>query len=151
MSEVQNGTKGADEVFCSSCGAVIKMQAEICPKCGVRQKPAARSSNWFTLFLLSLIVGGFGVDRFYVGKVGTGVLKMILGCISLVMGITLAGVMIGVQNGDMVITDKGALNALNIITNILMGGWSIWWLVDFIMVCLGKFTDSKGNAIKRNS
>ena len=30
--------KGADETFCASCGAIIKKDAEICPKCGVRNK-----------------------------------------------------------------------------------------------------------------
>jgi len=30
--------KAADEAFCSSCSAIIKKEAEICPKCGVRQK-----------------------------------------------------------------------------------------------------------------
>jgi len=29
--------KGLDEKYCSECGAVIKVKAEICPKCGVRQ------------------------------------------------------------------------------------------------------------------
>lgn len=29
---------GPDEVFCYSCGEVIKEQAEICPACGVRQR-----------------------------------------------------------------------------------------------------------------
>jgi hypothetical protein len=28
--------KGADEVFCRSCGGAIKKKAEICPECGVR-------------------------------------------------------------------------------------------------------------------
>ena len=37
MSDIRE--KAADEVFCSSCGAVIKKEAEICPKCGVRQRP----------------------------------------------------------------------------------------------------------------
>jgi hypothetical protein len=32
--------KGPDEVFCFSCGEIIRREAEICPKCGVRQKPA---------------------------------------------------------------------------------------------------------------
>lgn len=32
--------KGLDECFCSSCGSVVKKAAEICPKCGVRQRPA---------------------------------------------------------------------------------------------------------------
>lgn len=30
-------TKSADEKFCHECGAVIRVKAEICPKCGVRQ------------------------------------------------------------------------------------------------------------------
>lgn len=33
--------------------------------------------KWLTTFLLSLILGGLGVDRFYLGKVGTGILKLI--------------------------------------------------------------------------
>ncbi|MFC7070002.1 SHOCT domain-containing protein [Halobaculum lipolyticum] len=28
--------KAHDEVFCSSCGAAIKIRAEVCPECGVR-------------------------------------------------------------------------------------------------------------------
>jgi len=32
--------KAQDEKYCSSCGAAIKKEAEICPKCGVRQSSA---------------------------------------------------------------------------------------------------------------
>jgi len=71
--------KAADEMFCSSCGAVIKRAAEICPKCGVRQKEVGSEdqSRWLILLLLSIFFGSLGVDRFYVGKIGTGVLKLI--------------------------------------------------------------------------
>jgi uncharacterized membrane protein YhaH (DUF805 family)/RNA polymerase subunit RPABC4/transcription elongation factor Spt4 len=31
--------KKTDEVFCFACGEAIKQEAEICPKCGIRQKP----------------------------------------------------------------------------------------------------------------
>lgn len=34
----QSGGPGANEVFCTSCGEIIKSDAEICPDCGVRQK-----------------------------------------------------------------------------------------------------------------
>jgi len=75
--------KAADEMFCSSCGAVIKKAAEICPKCGVRQigrKGVTEvSSRWLTVLLLSIFFGALGVDRFYVGNIGTGILKLVTG------------------------------------------------------------------------
>lgn len=102
--------KAVDEMFCFSCGAVIKKDAEICLKCGVRQKNTIGnlSSNWLILFLLSLFIGQFGVDRFYVGKIGTGILKL-----------------------------------------ITLGGCGIWWLVDWVMILAGKFTDKNGNVITK--
>jgi len=76
-----NFEKGRYEVFCRSCGSIIKKEAEICPKCGVRQRSADIFSNtskkWITVLLLSIFVGTFGVHRFYVGKIGTGVLMLL--------------------------------------------------------------------------
>lgn len=108
MSDVRE--KAADEAFCASCGAIIKKEAEICPKCGVRQKNRSGdvSEKWLTLFLLSIFLGEFGVDRFYVGKIGTGVLKL-----------------------------------------ITFGGCGVWWLIDWIMILAGKFTDNDGNVINK--
>ena len=36
--------RGPDEAFCRNCGAVISDRAEICPECGVRQRPPPNSS-----------------------------------------------------------------------------------------------------------
>lgn len=64
--------RGPDEVFCRNCGEVIDQRAEICPSCGVRQRPAPKSSvdsavetlleggNPFVAALLSAIFPGLG-------------------------------------------------------------------------------------------
>jgi TM2 domain-containing membrane protein YozV len=37
---------------------------------------AAKSVNWVLCLVMSIIFGAFGVDRFMMGKVGTGLLKL---------------------------------------------------------------------------
>lgn len=78
--------KGADETFCSSCGAIIKKEAEICPKCGVRQKSVSNTNviigskiikNRVTAALLAILLGAFGAHKFYIGKTGTGILYLL--------------------------------------------------------------------------
>ena len=56
--------------------------------------------------LLCLFIGPFGVHRFYVGKVGTGIL--------------------------MFFTAGGAL---------------IWWIIDFVKIIKGSFTDKEDRGL----
>lgn len=80
-------TKGTNEKFCTECGSVINVKAEICPKCGVRQagKPvsvnlgetADNGKSRIAAALFALFLGGIGVHKFYLGEVGMGIVYLL--------------------------------------------------------------------------
>ncbi len=81
MSEAQQERqKGIDEDFCSSCGSIIKKAAKFCPHCGARKKIADDATisdkNRLVALLLAIFLGFLGIHRFYVGKIGTGILML---------------------------------------------------------------------------
>ena len=69
--------------YCRECGAQIKENAEICPQCGCRQATQPQrtqggsSYSRLVAILLAFFLGEFGAHRFYVGKIGTGILMLI--------------------------------------------------------------------------
>jgi TM2 domain-containing membrane protein YozV len=69
--------KGADEKFCNECGSIIKVKAEICPKCGVRQRLTSGGKSRISAALFAFFLGGFGAHKFYLDKVGQGILYLI--------------------------------------------------------------------------
>lgn len=73
--------------------------------------------------LLNFFLGYLGIHRFYIGKIGTGVIMLILN----VLGAATTFIFVG-----------WAL--------IVVAG--IWDLVDFIKIICGKMTDSNGKIIK---
>lgn len=40
-------------------------------------KSGGKEVNWVLCLVMSIVFGGLGVDRFIMGKVGTGILKLI--------------------------------------------------------------------------
>jgi TM2 domain-containing membrane protein YozV len=78
-------TKGPNEKYCSDCGAIISARAEICPKCGVRQLAApgligsttASGKNKVAAAVFALLLGGLGIHKFYLGRIGQGVLYLL--------------------------------------------------------------------------
>jgi serine/threonine-protein kinase len=82
MNDVRGKT--GDEAFCSSCGAIIKKEAEICPHCGIRQKRlnSESSGKWVAVLVLN-IIGLNWISRFITGHVFTGIMVLLLDIITI--------------------------------------------------------------------
>ena len=79
-------TKNPDEKFCCECGGVIKAKAELCVRCGCRQPGMYGSGNSLTattpngksqLVAALLFLGGIGVHKFYLGRIGWGIVYLL--------------------------------------------------------------------------
>jgi len=70
-------TKAFDEKFCESCGEIIKQRAVICPKCGVPQHAPEPPKSKIAAGVLAILLGGIGVHKFYLGKIGMGILYVL--------------------------------------------------------------------------
>lgn len=83
--------------YCKYCGEIIDSDSIICPKCGKQveiptsveinstPQPTANNiiinpsivvspKNKIVALILAILLGGLGIHRFYVGKIGTGII-----------------------------------------------------------------------------
>lgn len=80
-------------MYCSKCGKEIDDAAIICPGCGCATQNYHQGYNHtkraencspksrLVALLLCVFLGSLGIHRFYVGKIGTGVIWLLtLGC-----------------------------------------------------------------------
>jgi len=77
---MEQSTTGVGLIFCSTCGEKMAPTAGACPKCGAPNASAkGRTSEktWIAALLLCFFLGIFGIHRFYVGKIGTGILQLL--------------------------------------------------------------------------
>ena len=106
----------SERSYCASCGAPNNSSACFCAYCGASTGVtnfsctgdfAYKRKNKWLAFALCIFLGYFGVHRFYVGKIGTGVLWL------LTFGVFGAG-----------------------------------WLMDCLLILLGRFEDKYGIQLK---
>ena len=66
--------------YCMHCGAKIDWQAEMCPQCGLKQPltPTATRKSRIAAGLFGILLGGLGIHKFYLGKIGWGILYLAL-------------------------------------------------------------------------
>jgi len=71
-----------ETVFCTHCGNKMSGEAVACPKCAHPNKAAAAvmygaPKSRITAGVLALLVGGIGVHKFYLGKIGLGIVYIL--------------------------------------------------------------------------
>ncbi len=69
-------------MYCPNCGKELSDQAATCPHCGhpikavrpgAHEGKALSPKSRLAALLFCIFLGGLGIHRFYVGKVGTGI------------------------------------------------------------------------------
>jgi hypothetical protein len=90
--------------FCPECGVEISKSIGLCPKCRLKHNKGS-FKNYTTTLLLCLIFGLFGIHRFYVGKIFTGILMLLsIGCFGIWTIIDLILINLGIfkdRKGDL--------------------------------------------------
>jgi len=113
--------------FCHSCGAPTTPLTEICVKCGTKVAKAIAGDispkSRLAVTLLAWFLGIFGAHRFYLGKIGTAVVMLILGIIGL---------------------STVWIFGIGLVCLIPVG---IWALIDFIYAVSGHMKDKEGKVI----
>ncbi len=84
-------------IKCKECGKQFSDMADACPNCGYNPtkakdkalglKPKEERKGKTTALLLTFFLWWVGGDHFYLGNIGTGVATLIIGSITLVIGL----------------------------------------------------------------
>jgi TM2 domain-containing membrane protein YozV len=92
--------------------------------------------------LLAILLGRFGAHRFYTGKIGTAVVMLMMGAVSLIC-LFVAWIGPLAAGGD---RPGWGLLAIGYLLSLAVG---IWALIDFVIAVTGNFKDSLGKPISK--
>lgn len=70
------GAPIANMKYCRGCAAELHESARVCPKCGATQ-PGTGQKSRVAAAIMALLLGGVGIHKFYLGRVGWGVVYLI--------------------------------------------------------------------------
>ena len=120
----------AGNSFCHACGYESNALADICIKCGVKLSQTSQSEasvspkSRTALVVLAFFLGELGVHRFYAGKIGTGIIMLLL-------------------------TIVGYLTMILLFGFVFLSVVWLWNVIDFIIAVIGTFKDREGKTISK--
>lgn len=121
---------GANDKRCPDCGAAINKKAEICPKCGVRQKG---NVNKVALVLLTFFGGGIGLHKFYLRKPVQGILYLLFFWTLIPSLIALVEFIIYVSTPDERLNEKYSAASVGMVVLFgAVGGFVLFFLVGIL-------------------
>jgi hypothetical protein len=143
-------------LFCSKCGTQLSEGSAFCSRCGASVAPVigqvqpmgdVSPKSRLATTLLAAFLGGFGAHRFYMGKIGTAVVMLLLGVAPIICG---GGMVLAAVTSDYEAESPPVVFWVFYGLAYLFGfAVGIWVLVDFIIAVTGNFKDSKGKPIKK--
>lgn len=145
-------------MFCSKCGMQLNEGSVFCSRCGAQVAPVVGQvaqdvspKSRLAATLLScpwLMVGLFGVHRFYMGKIRSAVGMLLLGVATLISYFAYLGMMFATVTSDDVEPPLFLFAILGLTWLFGMADF-VWSLIDFIMAVTGSFKDSQGRVIRK--
>ena len=146
----QEGRPCVDDEMCKNGKCVIEYN-QTSGDCQCDEKYAGKEcdykrKNKLVAFLLSILLGSLGADRFYLDYIELGVLKLLLPLFTCVGACIACCSVAGGSDTGMAI---GSIIA--IICNIVAGlAITIWWLVDWILILKDDLPDGNGYGLYNN-
>ena len=159
--------KQTDEIFCPSCGANIKKEAELCPKCGVPKtkwwvyeevfctscgEKIKREAEFCPNCGVRQMSGASAINSsalrwgrawslaFFLGNIGAHRFY----CKKIGLGIlSIAILFLGIFFTNYIDTV--------VFGYLIIAGMTIWSLIDFYLIFNEKYKDNQGNIIKKDA